>query len=244
MIRVGCCGYPVKQKLYQEKFSVIEINSTFYNIPKETVSEKWQKEAPANFEFIIKASQLITHPANSPTYQRSGKLSGKIKNYGYFQDTPEVFGALEKTLAFARHLNCQKILLQTPLSFIPNYDNLRNLYNFFKKLKRYHHLWWQKFTFILEVRGNKWTERLRQKISDDLEVVPAIDPLRNQPLKAPFNYFRVHGRYSGERIIYEHKFSDTELKKILALCNKQINYVMFNNTNRWEDAQKFLKLTE
>jgi len=242
MITVGCCGYPVRQKLYQEKFSVIEINSTFYNIPKETIAEKWQKEAPINFEFIIKASQFITHPANSPTYRRSGRLSGNLKNYGYFQDTPEVFGAMEKTLKFSRYLNCQKILLQTPTSFIPNYDNLKNLYNFFRKFKKLYYHWWQKFIFLLEVRGFQWTNQLRQKISDDLGIVPAIDPTVTAPLKCSFNYFRLHGKYSGGRIIYEHKFSETELKKVLELCQKPINYVMFNNTNRWQDCQKFLEL--
>ena len=54
---------PDKQMLhfYGERFRSVEINNTFYRMPKESVMEAWAKEVPAEFKFVIKASQRITH---------------------------------------------------------------------------------------------------------------------------------------------------------------------------------------
>ena len=54
---------PDKQMLrfYGERFRSVEINNTFYRMPKEAVLEAWAAEVPADFKFVIKASQRITH---------------------------------------------------------------------------------------------------------------------------------------------------------------------------------------
>lgn len=54
---------PDKQMLrfYGERFRSVEINNTFYRMPKESVLEAWAAEVPANFKFVLKASQRITH---------------------------------------------------------------------------------------------------------------------------------------------------------------------------------------
>ena len=54
---------PDKQMLhfYGERFRSVEINNTFYRMPKESVLEAWAAEVPADFKFVIKASQRITH---------------------------------------------------------------------------------------------------------------------------------------------------------------------------------------
>jgi len=54
---------PEKQMLhfYGERFRTVEINNTFYRMPKESVLEAWAKEVPADFKFVLKASQRITH---------------------------------------------------------------------------------------------------------------------------------------------------------------------------------------
>ena len=54
---------PDKQMLrfYGERFRTVEINNTFYRMPKASVLEAWAAEAPADFKFVIKASQRITH---------------------------------------------------------------------------------------------------------------------------------------------------------------------------------------
>src|SRR5438132_13650700 len=54
---------PDKQMLhfYGERFRTVEINNTFYRMPKPLVLEGWAEEVPADFKFVLKASQRITH---------------------------------------------------------------------------------------------------------------------------------------------------------------------------------------
>jgi uncharacterized protein YecE (DUF72 family) len=46
---------------YSSKFPTVEINNTFYRLPKEEVLQGWASQTPASFMFAIKASQRITH---------------------------------------------------------------------------------------------------------------------------------------------------------------------------------------
>lgn len=46
---------------YASKFATVEINNTFYRMPKESVLKSWADQVPESFTFAIKASQRITH---------------------------------------------------------------------------------------------------------------------------------------------------------------------------------------
>jgi uncharacterized protein YecE (DUF72 family) len=48
---------------YASKFPSVEINNTFYRLPKEAVLLDWASQVPEHFTFAIKASQRITHHA-------------------------------------------------------------------------------------------------------------------------------------------------------------------------------------
>jgi uncharacterized protein YecE (DUF72 family) len=48
---------------YASKFPTVEINNTFYRLPKEHVLQDWASQVPDPFTFAIKASQRITHHA-------------------------------------------------------------------------------------------------------------------------------------------------------------------------------------
>jgi uncharacterized protein YecE (DUF72 family) len=48
-------------RFYAERFSTVEINNTFYRMPKEDVLRAWAEDVPGDFRFAIKASQSITH---------------------------------------------------------------------------------------------------------------------------------------------------------------------------------------
>jgi len=54
---------PEKQMLhyYGERFRSVEINNTFYRMPKPEMLEAWAREVPADFKFVLKAPQRITH---------------------------------------------------------------------------------------------------------------------------------------------------------------------------------------
>lgn len=54
---------PDKQMLrfYGERFRSVEINNTFYRMPKPPLLEGWAAEVPGDFKFVLKAPQRITH---------------------------------------------------------------------------------------------------------------------------------------------------------------------------------------
>ena len=54
---------PEKRMLsyYGERFRTVEINNTFYRMPKTSVLEAWSGEVPADFKFVLKAPRQITH---------------------------------------------------------------------------------------------------------------------------------------------------------------------------------------
>lgn len=46
---------------YAEHFRTVEINNTFYRMPSVQRLQAWASEVPADFRFVLKASQRITH---------------------------------------------------------------------------------------------------------------------------------------------------------------------------------------
>jgi uncharacterized protein YecE (DUF72 family) len=48
---------------YAERLPTVEINNTFYQMPKATVLEVWAAATPERFRFAIKAPRRITHEA-------------------------------------------------------------------------------------------------------------------------------------------------------------------------------------
>ena len=48
---------------YAERLPAVEINNTFYQMPKVEVLAKWAEMTPESFRFAIKASRRITHDA-------------------------------------------------------------------------------------------------------------------------------------------------------------------------------------
>ena len=46
---------------YAQRLPTVEINNTFYRMPKRSVLEAWTTQVPADFRFAIKASRRITH---------------------------------------------------------------------------------------------------------------------------------------------------------------------------------------
>src|SRR5215510_13932519 len=77
---------PDKQMLrfYGERFRSVEINNTFYRMPKTSVLEAWAEEVPVDFKFVLKASQRITHNQRLKDANDSVsyllKVAGALKN--------------------------------------------------------------------------------------------------------------------------------------------------------------------
>ena len=78
--------YPEKIKpeemlqFYCGKLPTVEINNTFYRMPKTSVLENWAKTAPDGFRFAIKASRRITHMSRIKADSSAEPVGSLYKN--------------------------------------------------------------------------------------------------------------------------------------------------------------------
>jgi uncharacterized protein YecE (DUF72 family) len=235
---IGCCGWAGSQPQYFPQFPVIEIQSTFYDPPASKIAARWRMSAPPEFEFCIKAWQLITHAPSSPTYRRLRHPidAGRSGFFGSFQDTDEVWQAWMKTLEIAEAVRASVVLFQCPASFQPSRPNIENLSRFFQKIGP------QAFSLAWEPRG-PWQAQIVRDLCAQYRLIHCVDPLVSAPDPESAIYWRLHGKGS-----YSYRYTDEdliELKKLLLLapaCPQA--YVMFNNVTMKEDADRFRRLLD
>lgn len=76
-VRIGCSGwnyddwrgrlYPEAEprrrwlELYAQRFAAVEVNTTFYRLPKREAVAAWVHQTPTGFTFAVKASRYLTH---------------------------------------------------------------------------------------------------------------------------------------------------------------------------------------
>lgn len=121
---------------YVRDFNTVEINNTFYRLPKAETFEHWREAAPPNFLYTFKASRYITHIK-------------RLKD-------PEA--SLEKFLerAWLAGETLGPILFQLPPRFEADAERLEN---FLRALPR-------ELTSVLEFRDESWhREPIRELLS-------------------------------------------------------------------------------
>lgn len=231
MYRIGCCGFPVSRKRYFEAFSVVELQQTFYQIPRMETVERWREEAPEGFEFTMKASQLITHEPSSPTYRRCNVEipEGKRERYGSFKPTDEVFKAWEVTRKIALTLRARVVVFQCPPSFRPTDENMARMEGFFRTIER------DSLILAWEPRG-RWEEGDVERLCRELDLVHAVDPFKDRPLYGRTRYFRLHGKKG-----YRYRYTEEDLEWLVKVYGTD-GYFMFNNVSMFEDALRFKEI--
>jgi uncharacterized protein YecE (DUF72 family) len=233
-MKIGCCGFPKGMKKYFTKFKVVEVQTTFYNLPDLSTVNKWKTLAPPDFEFCVKAWQGITHPASSPTYKRfKGELEKK-ENYGFFQRTEEVMEAWKGTERICSALDAKYVLFQCPSSFKPTNENIENMKGFFNEIKG-------NFRFVWEPRG-KWEDSIISKICEEVELIHCVDPFARAPVTQKIAYFRLHGSPPGNKMYY-YNYTRKDLQYLLDMCKGYDEvYCFFNNLNMYENALQFMEI--
>lgn len=232
-IRIGTCGFGMTKEEYVEILSCVEVQHTFYQPPQIKTLEKWRQMMPPDFEFTLKAWQLITHDQKSPTYKRLKKklTETEREEAGYFRPTAIVREAWETTLACANALKAKTVLFQCPASFKPYSENIENLEKFFSSIKR------GRLNFAWEPRGD-WDDDVVKSICNDLKLWHVVDPFKARTVTPQNVYFRLHG-IGGWRYVYE----DAELQELATMIPpNKFSYVFFNNREMAHDAVRFSKL--
>ncbi len=116
-------------EFFSNYFNIVEINSTFYNMPSENMVINWYNRVSEHFRFVVKLWQKITHDLNNfeinqrilEFFSRIRPLQGKISGF----------------------------LLQFPPWFNFSEKHLEQLNNLFKTLP-------SENKYIVELRDNSW----------------------------------------------------------------------------------------
>ncbi|MGH7783693.1 MAG: DUF72 domain-containing protein [Candidatus Binatia bacterium] len=130
---VGTSGYSYKEwlgsfyperlsakemlRFYASRLPAVEINNTFYRLPKESVLLSWAEQVPAAFRFVLKAPQRITH------VKRLKEAGAEVE---YLFRVATVLGATAAAILFQLPPNLKKDIerLKNFLSLLPNDGNV------------------------------------------------------------------------------------------------------------------------
>jgi uncharacterized protein YecE (DUF72 family) len=102
-------GLPAKERLayYALRLPAVEINNTFYRMPRASVLEGWAAAVPESFRFALKVSRKITHFKRlKATEEELAYLLETVKSLGeqlgvlLFQLPPNLKADLERLEAF------------------------------------------------------------------------------------------------------------------------------------------------
>ena len=159
---------------YAQYFNTVEINNTFYHLPKPQTLTRWRDLAPKGFLYAVKANRYITH------IKRLKDTAEEVKRFF------DVVGLLKEKLG--------PILYQLPPSLNKNLDLLAS---FIKLLPK-------KSCAVFEFRHESWYEQDTFELLRRLGIGFCIHDLGElttpRIITGEMVYIRFHGtagRYSG-----------------------------------------------
>lgn len=229
----GCCGFPTSRARYYAGFRVVEVQTTFYEPPRQATARRWRREAPPDFEFTLKAWQVITHEPSSPTWRRlrTTFTQDEKRSAGAFRLNCVTREAWRRTLAIARALGADKVLFQCPAGFRPTAENMDRMHTFFRAIER------DGLTLLWEPRG-EWTDAQIKEICRKCGLTHCVDPFVRACVTDGLRYYRLHGLGS-----YAHRFSDEELIRLRDMLPAEgACYILFNNRSMLDDAMRFREM--
>lgn len=199
-IRIGTSGwhyrhwvgryYPAEIKpaamldYYLRDFDTVELNNTFYHLPKETAFDTWKKAVPSNFLFAVKGSRFLTHMIKLKDAERG------IANF------------VPRAKRLGRKLG--PILWQLPPKWNVNAERLED---FLSKLPR-------GIRYAFELRNPSWMTVSVYEILQKYNAAFCIYELAgyHSPLEitAKWTYVRLHGPTQNK---YQGSYSEAQLER-------------------------------
>lgn len=97
---------------YVQRFAAVEINNSFYRIPKRDQCERWAEATPDDFCFAVKAPRIVTHvhKLNDKSHDPRAAFDGAVRGFGHklgpilYQLPPGWAVNLERLEAFLERL--------------------------------------------------------------------------------------------------------------------------------------------
>jgi len=186
---------------YASVFDTVEINNTFYTLPKPGTFRRWCEAAPQGFEFALKFSRYASH----------------IKR---LRDPAE---PIERFLAAADALGpaLGPLLVQLPPNWRPNPQRLSEFLAAAPSTRRW----------AVEFRDPRWLNEETCAILQAHGAALCLQDLLGRPprrLTADWTYLRYHGgRRAGG---YSSQFLAAEARRIARWLDEGIDvYAYFNN---------------
>jgi uncharacterized protein YecE (DUF72 family) len=220
-VRIGCSGWsyddwrgglypdglPKRRWLerYGEVFDTVEVNATFYRLPKESTVEGWVDQVPSDFLFAIKASRYLTH----------------MKRLQEIADAVARFWEPLEPLRRGRRLG--PVLWQLPESFRRDDDLLASALD---ELPPADH--------CFEFRHASWFATPVWELLRERGVSLAIgdDKRRPLPRAAPVGdiaYLRLHYGHRGRGGNYSESELTEWRRRISSWCSRRAVFVYLNN---------------
>ena len=208
-------------EFYATQFPTVEINTTFYRLPDESMVKGWAKRVPKNFVYALKGSRFITHmkklanlddPVKQPRFERANISKGNGLEI-YF----------DRIRAVKAHTGV--ILWQLPPML---HIDLPRLEDFLHQLKKY------RYRHAVEFRHPSWYEDQTFDLLKTYKVAHvALSTLKMPQVRiatADIAYIRFHGLEGG----FAHDYTRTELEPWAKFCREQAEagctvFAYFNN---------------
>ena len=223
---VGTSGYMISQSLFYEQnvLNSVEINSSFYRIPKPSTVEKWKALAPSNFKFSVKVNRALTH------YK---KLSRPDKVWKEFWDSVKLFDEKLGVILFQFPPSFHNTDKKSPLDKKTNFERIQYLKTILPDRTRFafefrNTSWFTKEVYAL-FRKNGWAivnDYVDNKTGWMGDMPSGFTP---DVYTGSFNYIRLHGSAGKFKGAY-NATALNNLKKDLTSSGKKTSYVYFNNT--------------
>ena len=194
---------------YFGQFDAVELNVTFYRLPKTETFRKWKESTPEDFVFALKGSRYISH----------------IKHLSDVSESAERF--FESALELGKKLKV--VLWQFPPQFGKDIERLGRFLDILEPYRVRN-----AFEFRHESWLSKETDGLLKKYKYCYCMADWPEFLKEVTLTTTYAYIRRHG-HGGS---YDTNYSDEELKKdkklIQSLNMKGVKdvYIFFNNDYR------------
>ncbi len=199
---------------YCQHFDSVELNVSFYRLPKKEVFAGWRRKAGKNFVFSIKGSRFITHIKKLKDCQEAVER--------FFEAADSLRGRTSQEVR--PHQGRNIILWQLPPGLKVNSERLEL---FLKILPK-------DFRHAFEFRSSTW---LTVKVCELLRKYNSAVVFQDYPdwpitreETADFVYIRFH----GNRDLYSSEYTDEELREWAKRIKKYLKegsdiYVYFNN---------------
>ena len=230
-------GLPASERLawYAERLNLVEVNSSFYAIPKIEAVESWCRQTPPGFIFDVKLHKLLSRHSTKPELLPPDLRKLVVVKKTRVELTPKLEQAMvQRTIeAVAPFLESHKFgafLLQLSPAFRPKTNKLTELDDLFNALKD--------FPVAVEPRNRDWVvgsqfdetiEYFRKRRiafvcvdgpnDEHFMVMPVHDVVTNLQLA----YMRLHGRnaegYIRGRTVaerFDYKYNEKELHELAA----------------------------